>query len=109
MLTVEWTSGSSAPSPQTKADYVKTLNSYYEGRPLCVWSESVKFPVENATADEARERGFDALVDSGLLVRSAGKRNVEELWSYLGQALDRFPAAECLRYLRHCGYTATTA
>ena len=41
------------------------------------------------------------------LVRSAGKRNVEELWSCLGQMLDRFPSAECLRYLRHCGYTAT--
>ena len=43
------------------------------------------------------------------LVRSAGKRNVEELWSYLGQTLDRFPSAECRRYLRHCGYTATPA
>jgi transposase len=43
------------------------------------------------------------------LVRSAGKRSVEELWSYLGESLDRFPAAECLRYLRHCGYTATAA
>ena len=43
------------------------------------------------------------------LVRSAGKRNVEELWSYLGQTLDRFPGAECRRYLQHCGYTATPA
>ncbi|HEU4985009.1 MAG TPA: IS630 family transposase [Nitrososphaera sp.] len=43
------------------------------------------------------------------LVRSAGKRNVEELWSYLGQTLDRFPSAECRRYLRHSGYTATPA
>jgi transposase len=43
------------------------------------------------------------------LVRSAGKRNVEELWTYLGQALDRFPSPECLSYLRHCGYTATPA
>lgn len=41
------------------------------------------------------------------LVRSAGKRNVEELWSYLGQTLNRFPGDECRRYLRHCGYTAT--
>ena len=43
------------------------------------------------------------------LVRSAGKRDTEGLWSYLGQALDRFPSAECLNYLRHCGYTATVA
>lgn len=41
------------------------------------------------------------------LVRSAGKRKVEELWTYLGQALDQFPSLECLSYLRHCGYTAT--
>ena len=43
------------------------------------------------------------------LVRSAGKRNMEDLWSYLGETLDRFPSSECLRYLRHCGYTATPA
>ena len=28
---------------------------------------------------------------------------------YLGQTLDRFPGAECRRYLQHCGYTATPA
>jgi len=43
------------------------------------------------------------------LVRSAGKGTIEELWTYLGQSLDRFPTAECLRYLRHCGYTAIPA
>lgn len=41
------------------------------------------------------------------LVRSARRRTVEELWTFLGQALSRFPGAECLRYLRHYGYTAT--
>ena len=60
---------SSTPAPQLKADYTTTLNRYYEGRPLCLWHESVKFPVENASAPEARAHGFDALVDSGLLTR----------------------------------------
>lgn len=68
-----FTGCSSAPTPQLKADYTTTLNRYYEGRPLCLWSQSVKFPVENATAEEARARGFDALVDSGLLVRRSAK------------------------------------
>ena len=43
------------------------------------------------------------------LVRSAKTSTVDELWSFLGRALDRFPATECQRYLRHCGYTATPA
>jgi transposase len=41
------------------------------------------------------------------LVRSAAERTVEGLWTLLGRVLDQFPPDECLRYLRHCGYTAT--
>jgi transposase len=40
------------------------------------------------------------------LVRSAGQTTVENLWRFLGQALDRFSATECRNYLRHCGYDA---
>ena len=66
---------SNTPPPQLKADYAATLNRYYEGRPLCLWTDSVKFPVENATPEEIHARGFDALVDSGLLMRRpAAKR-----------------------------------
>jgi len=42
------------------------------------------------------------------LVRSAGKKTVEDLWQFLGKALDRFSATECQNYLRHCGYDATS-
>lgn len=38
------------------------------------------------------------------LVRSAEKRTIDTLWGLLGQLVDRFPAAECQNYLRHCGY-----
>lgn len=38
------------------------------------------------------------------LVRSAGQRTIEGLWSLLGRLVDRFPADECRRYYRHCGY-----
>jgi transposase len=41
------------------------------------------------------------------LLRKAGKRDVEGLWSFLGQALDAFTPKECRNYLRHDGYSAT--
>jgi transposase len=41
------------------------------------------------------------------LLRKAGKRTVEELWSFLGQSLDAFAPPECQGYYRHCGYHAT--
>jgi transposase len=41
------------------------------------------------------------------LLRKAGKRTVEGLWEFLGQALDAFSPAECRNYFRHCGYDGT--
>ncbi len=41
------------------------------------------------------------------LLRKAGKRTVDGLWEFLGQALDAFAPQECRNYMRHCGYTAT--
>lgn len=41
------------------------------------------------------------------LLRKAAERTVEGLWSLLGRLLDDFPPEECLRYLRHCGYSFT--
>jgi transposase len=41
------------------------------------------------------------------LLRRAGKRTVDELWAFLGQALDAFGPAECRNYFRHSGYPAT--
>jgi transposase len=41
------------------------------------------------------------------LVRSAGERTVERLWSLLGRSLDAFTPEECRNYFRHCGYAAT--
>ena len=38
------------------------------------------------------------------LVRSAGERTVERLWSLLGRSLDAFTPDECRNYFRHCGY-----
>ena len=63
-----------APAAAASVDYSQSLNRYYEGRPLCLWRDTVKFPVENATPDQIRERGFNALVDSGLLVPRGGSK-----------------------------------
>ena len=38
------------------------------------------------------------------LLRAAAARTVETLWSTIGGLLNRFPPAECARYLAHCGY-----
>src|SRR5262249_38187064 len=52
-------------------------------------------PIENAFAKLKR------------LVCSAKKRTVDELWSFLGQAINAFARSECLNYFRHSGYNAT--
>jgi transposase len=38
------------------------------------------------------------------LLRKAGARTKEALWSTIGELLDAFPAEECRNYLRNCGY-----
>jgi transposase len=40
------------------------------------------------------------------LLRTAGKRTIEDLWKFLGEALDAFAPDECRRYFRHAGYGA---
>jgi len=73
-----------APLPlEERADYSATLNRYYEGRPLCLWPDTVKFPVEDATPEVIDERGFDALTDAGLLSRRpAGKGAPEGSYTF---------------------------
>jgi len=43
----------------------------------------------------------------GLLRRTAA-RNVEALWSSIGNLLNSFCAAECANYIRHRGYGCST-
>ena len=38
------------------------------------------------------------------LLKSAGERNVTDLWRRCGQLLDHFHEPECRNYLRHAGY-----
>lgn len=43
------------------------------------------------------------------MLRSAGQRTIDGLWSFLGRALDVYSPTECANYFRHCGYRATAA
>ena len=42
------------------------------------------------------------------LLRSEAARTVKALWSAVGQLIDRFAPAECLRYILHAGYKVKT-
>jgi hypothetical protein len=67
-----------APPPEDSAQYSATLNHYYEGRPLCLWADTVKFPAEDISPSEIEERGFNALVDADLLVRRPARKGAPE-------------------------------
>jgi len=61
------------PPPQERHDYSVTLNKYYEGRPMCLWQDTVQFPIK-ATPDEIDQLGLAGLANAGLLVaKPAGK------------------------------------
>lgn len=61
------------PPPALRADYTQTLNKYYEGRPMCLWDEPVKFPVQNASPETVEDLGLNGLADAGLLI-AKGRR-----------------------------------
>jgi hypothetical protein len=50
--------------------FKSALNSYYSAKPACVWSTSIKFPTQADTNNDDQTKGFDALTDAGLLVRT---------------------------------------
>lgn len=50
--------------------FKSALNSYYSATPVCVWSSPVKFPAQADTNNEEQTKGFDALTDAGMLVRT---------------------------------------
>lgn len=62
----------SAPPPAQRADYEQTLNKYYVGRPMCLWDQTVKFPVRNATPEMVDDLGLDGLEDAGLVDSHTG-------------------------------------
>ena len=43
------------------------MNKYYEGRPLCLFDDTVMFPVDDATPEKIASMGLDAMKDAGLV------------------------------------------
>jgi hypothetical protein len=60
----------------SKANFQTAINNYYQTHPACLWSDSKKFPVQAATADDAKTEGYDALTDAGLLTRTTAEKKV---------------------------------
>jgi hypothetical protein len=56
-------------------NYKAALNAYYAGRPLCLWPQPQKFPVQTGTSDTSTAP-YDALVDQGLLVRTISEKKI---------------------------------
>jgi len=60
----------------SNANYTSAIDNYYKAHPDCLWSQSKKFPVQAATADQSKTEGYDALTDAGLLTRTTAEKKV---------------------------------
>jgi hypothetical protein len=60
----------------TSMAYKAAINDYYKAHPACLWSQPKKFPVQEATSDDAKTQGYDALTDAGMLARTTGEKKV---------------------------------
>ncbi len=58
----------------SNANYTSAINNYYKAHPDCLWRRSKRFPVQAATDDDSRTRGYDALTDARLLTRTTAER-----------------------------------
>lgn len=56
-------------------NYGDAINSYYQAHPACLWDNEKRFPVQ-ASPDDAKTAGYDALVDAGLLKRSTTEKKI---------------------------------
>ena len=57
-----------------KSAFKSAVNNYYSARQECIWPNPIKFPAQADTSNEDKTQGFDALTDSGLLVRSSAEK-----------------------------------
>jgi hypothetical protein len=70
------TTAACSKTDDSKRNYETALDNYYKAHPLCLWSETKKFPVQAATSDESKTQGYDALTDAGLLTRTTAEKRV---------------------------------
>lgn len=57
-------------------NYKTAINDHFKAFPVCIWSQAKKFPVQAATADDAKTEGYDALTQEGLLTRTTAEKKV---------------------------------
>jgi len=60
----------------TDAAYEAAINDHFKAFPVCLWSQPVKFPVQTSASDDTKTQGYDALVQQGLLTRTAAEKKV---------------------------------
>jgi len=54
--------------------FKSAINDYYRGKPVCLWSGPVKFPAQADTSNDEQTKGFDALTDAGMLMRTSAEK-----------------------------------
>jgi hypothetical protein len=57
-----------------KGAFKSALNDYFSAQQRCVWSTAMKFPAQADTSKEDQTKGFDALVDAGMLTRTSAEK-----------------------------------
>jgi hypothetical protein len=57
-----------------KSAFKSAINSYYSTRKECVWQAPMKFPAQADTSNDEQTKGFDALTDAGLLLRTSAEK-----------------------------------
>jgi hypothetical protein len=58
------------------ANYKSAIDTYYAAKPMCLWAQPKKLPVQADTSDTSKTSGYDALVDQGLLQRTTAEKKV---------------------------------
>jgi len=57
-----------------KTAFKSALNDYYKGQNDCLWASTQKFPAQADTSNDDQTKGYDALVDAGLLRRTSAEK-----------------------------------
>ena len=66
--------GCNSKNEPDPAKYKAAINDYYSTRQECVWSTPTKFPAQADASKDEQTKGFDALTDAGLLMRTAEEK-----------------------------------
>lgn len=67
------------------------LDTYYSARPVCLFSDAVKFPAQADANNEKQTEGFDALTDAGMLTRTSAEKQRILAGSKQGNGYDLSP------------------